>query len=77
MRAFLQNMMKISNLGVLHKDGRVGVALGHLLLALQQPRQHVVAQDDGLVLALDLVAVLAREHVHLALVHAQLANVRL
>lgn len=44
---------------------------------LQQPRHHAVAQDDGLELALDVVAVLARQHVHLALVHAQLADVRL
>lgn len=36
-----------------------------------------VGQDDGLVLYFNLVAVLARKHVHLALVHPQLANVGL
>jgi hypothetical protein len=36
-----------------------------------------VAQDDGLELALDVIAVLARQHVDLALVHAQLADVGL
>mmetsp|Transcript_17078 Transcript_17078/g.41991 ORF Transcript_17078/g.41991 Transcript_17078/m.41991 type:complete len:351 (+) Transcript_17078:1159-2211(+) len=64
-------------LGVLHKDGALGVRLGHLLLPLLEPGQHVVAEDHRLVLALDVVAVLARQHVHLALIHAELADVRL
>jgi len=34
-----------------------------------------VGKDDGLLLAGDLVAVLAGQHVHLALVEAQLADV--
>ena len=36
-----------------------------------------VAQDDWLEFALDVVAVFARQHVDLALVHAQLADVGL
>jgi hypothetical protein len=44
---------------------------------LQQSRHHAVAEDDGLQLALDVVAVLTRQHVDLALIHAQLADVSL
>ena len=36
-----------------------------------------VREDDGLHLPLDVIAVLASQHVDLALVHAQLADVRL
>lgn len=44
---------------------------------LQQSRHHPVAEDDWLELAFDLVTVLTRQHVHLALIHAQLAYVSL
>mmetsp|Transcript_8068 Transcript_8068/g.20696 ORF Transcript_8068/g.20696 Transcript_8068/m.20696 type:complete len:217 (+) Transcript_8068:143-793(+) len=64
-------------LGVLHEDGGARVALGHLLLTLEQPAEHVVGEDDGFQLLLLQVAVLPREHVHLTLVHPQLANVGL
>ena len=45
--------------------------------AAQTSVRSVVRQDDGLVLALDIVAVLSREHVHLALIHTELANISL
>mmetsp|Transcript_861 Transcript_861/g.2071 ORF Transcript_861/g.2071 Transcript_861/m.2071 type:complete len:375 (-) Transcript_861:248-1372(-) len=61
--------------GVLHENSGVRVRLGHLLLALLEPVEHVVRQDDGLVLDARSVAVLPRKHVDLALVHAQLADV--
>ena len=64
-------------LAVLHENCRIRIRLGHLLLALLQSHEHVVRQDDGLVLALDVVAVLSREHIHLALIHPELADVRL
>ena len=63
-------------LGVLHEDRGLRVGFAHLLLPLLQTHEHVVRQDDRLVLALDVLAVFAREHVHLALVHAELADVR-
>ena len=44
---------------------------------LKKARHHRVGQDDRLELALLGIAVLPRQHVHLALVHAQLANVGL
>lgn len=44
---------------------------------LQQAGQHGVRKDDRLELALGRRAVLARQHVYLALVLAQLADVRL
>mmetsp|Transcript_5287 Transcript_5287/g.15170 ORF Transcript_5287/g.15170 Transcript_5287/m.15170 type:complete len:333 (-) Transcript_5287:452-1450(-) len=64
---------------VLHEDSRGGVALRHLLLPLQKAGHHGVRQDDGLEpdLGLCRVAVLPRQHVHLPLVHPQLADVRL
>mmetsp|Transcript_15400 Transcript_15400/g.43069 ORF Transcript_15400/g.43069 Transcript_15400/m.43069 type:complete len:226 (+) Transcript_15400:120-797(+) len=65
-------------LAVLHEDCRVGVALRHLLLPLQQPGHHAVRQDDRLAaLGLAVVTVLAGQHVDLALVHPQLADVGL
>lgn len=42
---------------------------------LKKARHHRVGQDDWLELALLGIAVLPRQHVHLALVHAQLTNV--
>jgi len=42
---------------------------------LEEARQHLMGQDDGLELALDLGAILARQHVHLPLVQPQLADV--
>eukprot|EP00965_Chrysotila_dentata_P150012 4954614-Pleurochrysis_carterae.AAC.2 len=62
---------------VFHEDGRVAVRLGHLGLALGEAVEHVVRQDDRLQLDPGRVAVLAREHVHLALVDSKLANVGL
>ena len=46
-------------------------------LPLEEPVEHVVREDDGLQLDARLVAVLAREHVDLALVDAELADVGL
>mmetsp|Transcript_55279 Transcript_55279/g.143792 ORF Transcript_55279/g.143792 Transcript_55279/m.143792 type:complete len:265 (+) Transcript_55279:1142-1936(+) len=61
---------------VLHEDGAVGVRLRHLRLPLLQAQEHVVRQDDGLQLPASRVAVVARQHIHFALVHPQLAHVR-
>ena len=47
------------------------------LLTLFQAQDHMVGEDDWFVLDLGHVTVLASQHVHLALVKTQLANVRL
>mmetsp|Transcript_16930 Transcript_16930/g.36299 ORF Transcript_16930/g.36299 Transcript_16930/m.36299 type:complete len:226 (+) Transcript_16930:1627-2304(+) len=81
--AFLRGAVGLSQLArhlvrrVFHEDGRVAVRLGHLGLALGEAVEHVVRQDDRLQLDPGRVAVLAREHVHLALVDSKLANVGL
>ena len=62
---------------VFHENGRVGVGLAHLLLTSLQTEEHVVGQNDGLELDLGSIAVLPRQHVHLPLVHSQLAHVGL
>lgn len=64
-------------LGIFHEYCRLGVRLGHLDLTLFEAGKHVVGNDDGLELALCEVTVLPCKHVHLPLVVAQLANVRL
>mmetsp|Transcript_20208 Transcript_20208/g.63367 ORF Transcript_20208/g.63367 Transcript_20208/m.63367 type:complete len:363 (-) Transcript_20208:639-1727(-) len=62
---------------VLHEDRAVGVRLRHLGLARFQPVEHVVGQDHRLHLPAGPVAVVACEHVDLALVHTELADVSL
>ena len=59
--------------GVFHEDGGVGVGLGHLFLALDESADHAVGDNDGLVLL--GVGHFDGEHVDLALVDAELANI--
>ncbi len=51
--------------------------LFNFVVYLQQTGQHVMRQNHRFELALDLIAVLTRQHVHLPLVHTQLTDVGL
>ncbi|GIX64623.1 response regulator [Babesia caballi] len=63
-------------LGILHEDGGVGDRLGHFAALVRERGHHVVRHDDGPGAHALQLAVLARQHVDLALVEAQLADVR-
>mmetsp|Transcript_83 Transcript_83/g.251 ORF Transcript_83/g.251 Transcript_83/m.251 type:complete len:247 (-) Transcript_83:564-1304(-) len=62
-------------LRVLHEDGAVGIRLRHLRLSCFEAEEHVVRQNDGLGFSCGSVTVVPSQHVHLALVNAQLTDV--
>mmetsp|Transcript_19190 Transcript_19190/g.34704 ORF Transcript_19190/g.34704 Transcript_19190/m.34704 type:complete len:230 (+) Transcript_19190:354-1043(+) len=80
---FLRGTIRLRNLAfhilhrILHENGTVRIALAHLLLPLLQSIQHVMTQYHRLVPPLRSIAIFPRQHVHLALIHAQLTNIRL
>ena len=60
---------------VFHEDGRVRIALTHLGLTFLQSEEHVMRNNDRLILAFDAVAVFLCKHVHFSLIEAELADI--
>lgn len=58
--------------GILHEDCRIWIRFRHLRLPFLQPEHHVMSHDDRFLFSL---SVLSRQHVHLSLIHSQLAYV--
>ena len=75
MRPLLVYLLEYTIQSAGHAAATQGLGCAHH----QEARHHGVAEDDGLQLALGArgVAVLPGQHVHLALVHPQLTDVRL
>mmetsp|Transcript_14158 Transcript_14158/g.30893 ORF Transcript_14158/g.30893 Transcript_14158/m.30893 type:complete len:332 (+) Transcript_14158:1451-2446(+) len=62
---------------IFHKDGRIGIRLGHFFLPRLESVQHVMRQDNGFVFNARRIAIFSRQHIHLSLIDAQLTNARL
>mmetsp|Transcript_33843 Transcript_33843/g.54847 ORF Transcript_33843/g.54847 Transcript_33843/m.54847 type:complete len:229 (-) Transcript_33843:622-1308(-) len=62
-------------LSILHENGRGRVGLGHFGLSLLKPWEHMVGQNNGFQLALDVIAVFTCKHIDLALVQPKLTDV--